>query len=89
VAGKGSGDSNFISDRSGFKCKRKDMVVEPGTGIVIHRDESDGIFNLVDHPVNHVNRLVKFNDPKPVDNVRLENYSKSARDSLPSDWPTN
>lgn len=85
----GSGNSNFISDRSGFKCKRKDMVIEPGTGYVIHRSESDGEYNLVDHPVNHVNRLVKFGDPYPLDNVRLENYSNSSRDSLPNDWPIN
>jgi len=44
--------SRAISDRDGFEYAYKDMVVEPGTGLLVHRSESDGVYNLVDHPQN-------------------------------------
>lgn len=84
---KRSSDANVIDDRSGFKIKHKDAVKEPGTGYLVHSSESDGEYNLVDHPVNHVNQLVKFGDPFPIEDVRLENYSNNKRDSLINDWP--
>lgn len=66
-------DANFISDRSGFKHKMRDAVVEPGTGYLIHRRESDGMYNEVDHPQAHLNRWAKLSgDPYPVKDARFE-----------------
>jgi hypothetical protein len=61
-----------ISDRSGFRHPMKEMVIEPGTGYLVHRSESDGMWNLVDHPLNHVQRYVEFGDPFPVEDARPE-----------------
>ena len=44
-------DAWFISDRSGFRFKYKERIVE-STGFVVGPGESDGIFNLKDHPQN-------------------------------------
>lgn len=65
---KGRAGSNawFISDRSGFRYPYSESISEPGTGWRIHYSESDGEYNLVDHPLNHVQRYVKFGDPSPV-----------------------
>lgn len=41
-----------ISDRDGFRYPYREMIKEPGTGLMIHRSESDGIWNRVDHPQN-------------------------------------
>lgn len=43
-----------ICDRSGMKFLRKDMVKEPGTGLMVHKRESDGKWNIVQHPRNHI-----------------------------------
>lgn len=43
-----------ICDRSGFQFPWKEMVKEPGTGFIVHRTESDGKWNLVDHPQNNI-----------------------------------
>ena len=45
-----------VSDRSGFVYPWREMVREPGTGFIVHKSESDGKYNLVDHPQNHVAR---------------------------------
>lgn len=69
-------DANFISDRSGFKHKRRDAVIEPGTGYIIHRRESDGIYNAVDHPQAHLNKWAKLSgDPVPIKNARPQENS--------------
>lgn len=41
-----------ICDRSGFEHAYKDMVVEPGTGLLVYNKWSDGKWNKVDHPQN-------------------------------------
>ena len=41
----------FICDRSGFKFKYKDLVVEDG--LVIHKDEADAGWSIVSHPQNY------------------------------------
>ena len=53
------------------------MVIEAGTGWLVHPSESDGIWNLVDHPQNHVQRYVEFGDPFPVENARPEQVFES------------
>jgi hypothetical protein len=66
-----------ISDRSGFKFPWREMVREPGTGYIVHRSESDGKYNLVDHPQNHVGT------------VRTENIALSwSRPEQPLGLPT-
>ena len=46
-----------ISERSGFKFPWREMIKEPGTGVIVHPSESDGKYNLVDHPQNHIGRI--------------------------------
>lgn len=46
--------SYAISDRSGMRYPYNEMIYEPGTNLFIHRSESDGIYNAVDHPQNHI-----------------------------------
>jgi len=43
-----------ISDRSGMKFKYSDMILEPGTNYLVHRDESDGMYSLKNHPQNYI-----------------------------------
>lgn len=70
-----------ISDRSGIQYDRKDMVIEPGTGWLVHRDESDGMYNIIDHPCNHIHELIEFKpDPVPVDNPRPTSVDLILRD---------
>ena len=42
----------FICDRSGFKYPITEAVKEPGTGYVVHKSESDGMYSMVCHPQN-------------------------------------
>ena len=44
----------FICERSGFEYPIKYMTKEPGTGLIVAKQESDGKYNIVDHPQNHV-----------------------------------
>jgi len=41
-----------ICHRSGFAFPYREMVREPGTGYLVHWTESDGVWNVVDHPQN-------------------------------------
>lgn len=61
-----------ISDRSGQYFNMRDMVIEPGTGWLVHKSENDGKYSLVDHPANRIAELTKFmlTDPVPVENAR-------------------
>ena len=59
-----------VSDRSGFVYPRNEMIKEPGTGYWIHRSESDGRFNAVDHPQNNPTKYIRFDDNKVVENAR-------------------
>lgn len=45
-------DSYFICQRSGQKTRQCDGVKEPGTGWIVHKDWSDGMYNAKDHPQN-------------------------------------
>jgi hypothetical protein len=49
--GKGE-HSYFICDRSGRKYPYKEGVIEPGTGLFVHKSESDGMYSAVTHPQN-------------------------------------
>ncbi len=40
----------FFSDRSGAPFPYNERVKEPGTGLIVHRSESDGKWNRVDWP---------------------------------------
>ena len=46
----------FISDRSGFRFPY-DQRVKESTGMVVHFSESDGGFNIKDHPQNKSPRI--------------------------------
>ena len=62
----------FISDRSGFRFRLNERVKEPGTGFIVARSESDGIYNLVTDPLNKV-RFYKdkevIRDARPPNNL--------------------
>lgn len=45
-----TGKARFVSDRSGFSFPRSELVVEPSTGLVVAKSESDGMFALGNHP---------------------------------------
>ncbi len=68
--GKGNSNAWVISDRSGFRVRIRDCIYEPGTGYLIHRSESDGRYNFVDHPQAHINEYATFGDPFPVADAR-------------------
>ncbi len=67
---KGNSRARAISDRSGFRFPMHEMVVEPGTGYLVHFSESDGKWNFVDHPQAHINEYATFGDPYPVADAR-------------------
>lgn len=68
---KQGGNAWFISDRSGFKYRLKDSIKEPGTGYLIHKSESDGIYNAVDHPQANLQKYSKpYGDPFPLQDTR-------------------
>ena len=46
----------FISDKSGFRYRYEDRVKE-STGFVVGPDESDGYYNLKNHPQNKSPRI--------------------------------
>ena len=57
-----------ICDRSGFEYPYSEMVVEPGTGLFVHKSESDGRWNAVDHAQNFSPRNLA--DGAPLRNSR-------------------
>lgn len=60
-----------ISERSGMKFPISEMIKEPGTGFFVHRSESDGMFNAVDHPQANLHKYAVFGgDPTPTLNAR-------------------
>ena len=64
-----SGKKSFgVCDRTGFKVPYKKLVKEPGTGILVDRSWSDGIWNRVDHPQNFpadVGESIGLRNPRP------------------------
>jgi len=59
-----------ISDRSGMRFPIKEMIKEPGTNYFIHKSESDGAYNAVDHPQAHLTKYATLSgDPKPIKNA--------------------
>lgn len=68
---KSTTTAKAISDRSGLRFPMSEMVVEPGTGYLVHRSETDGEYNAVTHPQANLTRYVKFaGDNLPVYNAR-------------------
>lgn len=66
-----------ISDRSGLRFPYNEMLFEPGTGIWVHKSETDGQYNIVDHPQGRVKA------PKG-DAISLENiYGDGREDEYP------
>lgn len=55
-----------ISDRSGMRFPMAEMMREPGTNVFIHKSESDGIYNAVDHPQANIQKYARFGDPFPI-----------------------
>jgi hypothetical protein len=43
-----------VSDRSGRRFPYREMIKEPGTNLWVHKSESDGIYNMVQHPQGQV-----------------------------------
>lgn len=57
-------NAKAVSDRSGLTFPYREMVTEPGTLLRVHYTESDGRYNIVDHPQNFVKKT--FDDGPPV-----------------------
>ena len=66
----------FICDRSGMEYPISEAVIEPGTGYMVHKSESDGMWNLVDHPQNF--SFHDFSDPKTFKDVRVDRNEEEA-----------
>ena len=60
----------FICQRSGRKTPYKYLVIEPGTNLMVDRRESDGYYNIVDHPQNY--SFKDFSDPAPLEHISVE-----------------
>lgn len=96
MAGKRSRTASAICDRTGIRYPMSQMVIEPGTGYLVHKSVSDGKWNAVDHPMNHVSRYARFGDPKPVENARpdinwvdtVEAEDVEVEEWLPDGWTT-
>ncbi len=78
--GRGGSNATFISDRSGWRYPMRESVIEPGTGWLVHNSESDGVWNIVDHPLNHVQRYANYGDPFPVEYARPEQKFTNTED---------
>lgn len=49
-----------------MKFPINEMIREPGTNVFIHKSESDGMYNAVDHPQANIQKYARFGDPFPV-----------------------
>lgn len=63
-----------ISQRSGLRFPYSEMVIEPGTKLWVHKSETDGKYNIVDHPQGHVKA------PK-ADKISLEHIFGDGREA--------
>lgn len=57
-----------ICDRTGFKHLLRDLVKEPGTGLLVYKSWSDGEWNRVDHPQNFpaiAGEAIALRNPRP------------------------
>ncbi len=57
----------FISDRSGFRYRYRDRVKE-STGLVVGPDETDGNFDIQNHPQNgspKIKNFIVLSDARP------------------------
>lgn len=61
-----------VCDRSGFVYPLREMVIEKGTGLLVHYSEDDGIYNRVTHPQNR--------PPKDLDDQIGLEIARPARD---------
>lgn len=68
---KSNSDAWVISDRSGMRFRMRDTEKEPGTGYRVAKKESDGRWNMVDHPQANLHKhAVLSGDPYPVKDAR-------------------
>lgn len=63
-------NARAICDRSGFEYPMSDMVIEPGTNYLVHKSESDGRWNIIDHPQNYP--PTKLGDAIAIENPRVD-----------------
>jgi hypothetical protein len=59
-----------ICDRSGREYPMREMVIEPGTNLLVHRSESDGKWSLNKHPQNFPPK--KIGEASGIKNARPE-----------------
>jgi hypothetical protein len=74
-----------ICDRTGFKIPYRRSVVEPGTGIRVDRNWSDGIWNRVDHAQNFsadTGEAIAIRDPRPDVTPTMSSFLASDGDGL-------
>lgn len=74
-----------ICDRTGFEHKMKDMVVEPGTNLLVYKYWSDGRYNIVDHPQNFppdTAEAINLKNPRPDTRKDFMNFVVGDNDQL-------
>lgn len=59
-----------ISQRSGLKFPYNEMVREPGTNLLIHKNESDGEFNAATDLLTPNLKWMQWGDPYPIEPTR-------------------
>lgn len=82
-----TGKGRFVSDRSGFSFPRSELVVEPSTGLVVAKSESDGAFALGNHPQNKPPKWkaekIGFQNPRPQNGHYADIYFIVDEDTSP------
>ena len=89
----GGGKTRFESDRSGFTFPYREGVVEPGTGLFVHKSENDGMYSLAKHPQNFPPKLdpetIGLKNARPLkgqyrDHYLIENFPLSLPEPNPN-----
>lgn len=87
----------FICDRSGKQFPIQYAVKEPGTGFVVHRRYSDGMYNIVDNPINKAPPKRREGVPLPLmrpdinqaNQASLITYSSSGTSYITDEYGNN
>jgi len=89
--------ARFICDRTGREFPYSEAVKEPGTGYVVAKRYSDGMYNLVDHPQNKPAKFRRESVPLPLmrpdinqaDEASLLSYSSTLTDYISDEHGNN
>lgn len=86
----GKGKARFESDRSGMTFPYSEGIIEPGTGLFVHKSENDGAYSLAKHPQNFPPKVksekIGLRNARPLKGNYKDSYliNDWAHDSLPN-----